>query len=226
MSLIQARSPDGKTAIFLAGGPDYNLVFDYVDDPPVDCTYIFAHRIIFSPSTIKARDLHLHCSTLVILGESCVLTLSGINGVQNITANDTHASGSNAFSIWLSAAEFQVLHSLIIKTIGGDGATGFSSPDPHSAAGAGGNAGNGGDVNLLFNTTYDIIADSGDAIVAAPDSAQKNADMQMWAKLAQSVSQPNAPDGISWVFKMQLDSTQPDMDPEGPLPHKLMSKLG
>lgn len=167
--------------------------------------------------------MHLHAASLAVLDDNAILDSSGTDGVQDITATDHHADGTNASSVWVSTANFQLPTPLEVKAAGGNGAVGYSSSDSSVPPSAGGNAGNGADVTLVVNTQYDNVADKAELIITdtnrTPD--QKIGDMTKWAQFAQLVTDHNKPDSISWVYTMRIDENQPDMDPDGPLPHAI-----
>jgi hypothetical protein len=218
-------SPDGST-LYLSGAPIYQMGTNYVDDQAANSTYIFANHCTVPPGTIKCTELHVHAASIAVSSGNVVLDSAGTNGVQNDTINDTSANATNAYPLSLSTPKFDHSNPLMMQATGGNGGTGFSPPDTTTAPGTGGNAGNGANVTLLVNTDYDNVADTALTIIndttRTPD--QKIDDMTEWEQYAQFVTTPNAPDSISWVYYMKIDQSQPDMDPNSPLPHAINAK--
>jgi hypothetical protein len=216
----QVTSPNG-TAIYLSGAPEYRLVSDYVQNPPVNCTYIYANSASIARPIIRTKELHLHAADITTIDPNATIVSAGASGAANTTLVDTEALGGDAGSVVLSAAKFNKFNSLRINAKGGDGGKGYSSPDHTVASGVGGDGGKGGNILLMVNTAFDLIADGARHIIndTTKQPADKANDMLAWAQLAQTVSAPNAADGVSWAFTMKIDQSQPDMDPDGPLPH-------
>lgn len=212
------HSPDGTT-LYLSGLPSYQLGTDYIADSPA---YIFANHCIIPPGTIQCHELHLHAASIAVAGPNVILSSSGTDGVQNDKVNDNSANATNASPIWLSTARFQLPYSVELDATGGNGGKGFSPPDGSLDPGTGGYAGNGANITAVIETEYDIIADKALAIINDTRTLdQKIENMLDWAQLAQTVTALKKDDSISWVYTMQIDQSQPDMDPTGPLPHKI-----
>lgn len=216
------QSPDG-TMIYLSGVPEYHLASNYVGDPPVDRTYIYANQCSFPQGTVRCREIHLHTASLFVMRDGAILDSSGTDGIQEVTAADQHANGSSAYHVVFSTSKFELPIPLEIKATGGNGGLGYSPPDNSILPTAGGNAGDGANVTLIVDTDYDIVADKADVIIndTTRTAEQKIDDMINWAQVARLVTAPGKPDSISWVFKMKIDQSQPNMDPTGPLPHAI-----
>lgn len=216
----QVTSPNGNV-IYLSGAPEYQLVSDYVQSPPVNCTYIYANSVSIARPVVQTKEFHLHAAEITAIDPNATIVSAGATGADNTTLVDTEALGGDAGSVVLSAARFNKFSPLRINAKGGDGGKGYSSPDHTVASGSGGGGGKGGNVLLMVNTAFDLVADAARKIIndTTKKPADKVDDMLAWAQLAQTVSTPNAADGVSWVFKMKIDQSQPDMDPDGPLPH-------
>lgn len=222
---VQVKSPNG-TVIYISGAPEYTLASDYIQEPPVDCTYIFANRCSIVQPIVQTREFHLHAAAITTISPNGAIVSAGTAGVPNITSLDKEADGSDAYPIWLSTAKYEKFNMPQINATGGDGSKGYSLSDHTVSAGAGGNGGNGANVTILANTSFDLIADEATRIVSditrQPDD--KIDEMLAWTQRAKTVSEPDAPDGVSWVFVMKIDQNQPDMDSSGPLPHAINAK--